>query len=124
MGEQRTEPPVSEKYGLVGYPDYLVRRPEGTIPVELKTGPALRWGRTRARWGSFSVTASFSIEDRIPSGAANCCASAPPLGTTTTIYRRSGRASFITHSANRAVAPEDLGDLSLWMAVTKSSMHG
>lgn len=31
---------VSQRYGLVGRPDYLVRTPRGVVPVEVKNTPA------------------------------------------------------------------------------------
>lgn len=35
-----TRPLFSDRYRLTGKPDYLVRRPEGLIPVEVKSGQA------------------------------------------------------------------------------------
>ncbi len=44
-GARQERPLISERYGLVGRPDYLVRTREGIVPIEAKSGKCPAGGR-------------------------------------------------------------------------------
>jgi CRISPR-associated exonuclease Cas4 len=45
IGEKQEKPLVSDRYGLIGKPDYLVRTRKGIIPVEAKSARLPQSGR-------------------------------------------------------------------------------